>query len=116
MYFRNLHRLVKPHFIDRHDDILVFLHSYNINFIVMSDYPLSPLRQIKLFFPPIDSPSLTTYLRSIRPKLNPLKQKYCVFSQMKEKSVCDNPETVYMSSSDIDIVASSYKKIKRSRG
>jgi hypothetical protein len=82
----------------------------------MSDSPLSPLRKIKLFFPPIEAPTLTTYVKSILPKLNPLKEKYSVYSQMKEKKGCDNPETVYMSSSDIDIVANSYKKIKRSRG
>jgi hypothetical protein len=74
------------------------------------------LRRIKLFFPPIDSPLLTTYGRSLLPKVIPLKEKFAAFSQRREKKVLENPETVYMSSSDIDIVNSSYVKIKRSRG
>ena len=63
----------------------------HIKFISMSDSALSPLRKIKLFFPPIDSPALTVYSKSILPKVNPLKEKYSVFSQMKEKRGYDNP-------------------------
>lgn len=51
----------------------------------MSEGALSPLRKIRLFFPPIDSPLLTTYGRSVLPKLTPLKEKYSVFSQRKER-------------------------------
>lgn len=82
----------------------------------MSESALSPLRRIKLFFPPIDSPLLTTYGRSIFPKVAPLKERFSALSQRREKKVLENPETVYMSASDIDIVNSSYVKIKRSRG
>lgn len=44
-----------------------------INFIEMSEGALSPLRKIKLFFPPIDSPLLTTFGKSVMPKVQPLK-------------------------------------------
>lgn len=49
----------------------------------MSEGMLSPIRKIKLFFPPIESPLLTTYGRSVMHKINPLKEKYSVFSQRK---------------------------------
>lgn len=82
----------------------------------MSEGALSPLRKIKLFFPPIDSPLLTTYAKSVLPKIQPLKERFSALSQRKESKITENPETVYMSSIDIDIVNSSYVKIKRSRG
>lgn len=49
----------------------------------MSEPAFSPLRKIKLFFPPIDSPLLTTYAKSVLPKVTPLKEKYAVFSQRR---------------------------------
>lgn len=82
----------------------------------MSESALSPLRRIRLFFPPIDSPLLTPYGLSVLPKVGPLKEKFCALSQRRESSILGAPETVYMSASDIDIVNSSYRKIKRSRG
>lgn len=42
----------------------------------MSQGSFSPLRKIKLFFPPVDSPLLTTYGRSLMPKMQILKEKY----------------------------------------
>jgi hypothetical protein len=39
----------------------------------MSENVLSPVRKIKLFFPPIDSPLLTPYGKAVMPKLIPLK-------------------------------------------
>ena len=39
----------------------------------MSEGILSPLRKIKLFFPPIDQPNLTPYGKSVAPKVQPLK-------------------------------------------
>lgn len=84
--------------------------------LLMSECGLSPLRRIRLFFPPIDSPLLTPYGRSVLPKVGPLKERFSALSQRRESSVLGAPETVYMSASDIDIVNSSYLKIKRSRG
>lgn len=82
----------------------------------MSEGMFSPLRKIRVFFPPLDSPLLTTYGRSLLPTVQPLKQRFSVFSQMKETNLRENPESIYMSTIDIDIVNSSYCKIKRSRG
>ena len=82
----------------------------------MSSGSLSPLRKVRCFIPPPDSPLLTTYNRSLLPKLNPMKEKYQIFSKLKEKPANSNPETVYMNSSEVDMVSTLYKKIKRSRG
>jgi hypothetical protein len=82
----------------------------------MSEVAFSPLRKIKLFFPPIDSPLLTTYGKSVMGKVQPLKERFSAFSQRKESRVSDEVESIYMSSIDIDIVNSSYLKIKRTRG
>jgi len=82
----------------------------------MSEGALSPLRRLKLFFPPIESPLLTTYGKANLPKMQSLKEKFSVLSQRKETSNKDDVEDTYMSSMDIDIVNSSYLKIKRSRG
>ena len=49
----------------------------------MSEGVLSPLRKIKLFFPPIDQPLLTTYGKSVQPKLNSLKERFSVLSNRK---------------------------------
>lgn len=59
--------------------------------LLMSESALSPLRRIKLFFPPLDSPLLTTYGRSIFPKVAPLKERFSAFSQRREKRVLENP-------------------------
>jgi len=44
-----------------------------LNLLNMSEGVLSPLRKIKLFFPPIDSPLLTTYGKSLLPQVSILK-------------------------------------------
>jgi len=49
----------------------------------MSENVLSPLRKIKLFFPPIDSPLLTPYGKAVMPKVTPLKERFSVLSQRK---------------------------------
>lgn len=83
----------------------------------MSSGSLSPLRKVRCFIPPPDSPLLTTYSRSLLPKINPLKEKYQIFSQLREKPGSEmNPETVYMNSSEVDMVSTLYRKIKQSRG
>ena len=49
----------------------------------MSEGGLSPLRKIKLFFPPLDSPLLTPYGKSVLPKVQGLKERFSVLSQRK---------------------------------
>lgn len=81
----------------------------------MSESGLSPLRKIRLFFPPADSPLLTTYTKALLPKIDPLKRKYSVLSQRRERA-SECPETVYMNTYELDSVNSSYLKIKQNRG
>lgn len=57
----------------------------------MSEGALSPLRKIKLFFPPIDSPLLTTFGKSVMPKVQPLKERFSALSQRKESKITSNP-------------------------
>lgn len=83
----------------------------------MSVESLSQIRKIKCFIPPPESPLLTTYSRSLLPKLTPLKEKYQIFSKRRSYPGREsNPETVLMKSSEIDIINGLYRKIKRSRG
>ena len=82
----------------------------------MSSGSLSPLRKVRCFIPPPDSPLLTTFNRSLLPKLNPMKERYQIFSQRKEKQAREDPETIYMNSKEVDMVSTLYMKIKRSRG
>ena len=71
--------------LDRVDKRCEVVAIFDINFIIMSEAILSPLRKIKLFFPPIDSPLLTTYGKSVLPKVQPLKERFSVLSQRKEE-------------------------------
>ena len=57
----------------------------------MSSGSLSPLRKVRCFIPPTDSPLMTTYSRSLLPKINPMKEKYQIFSKRKEKPSEMNP-------------------------
>lgn len=83
----------------------------------MSVPSLSPIRKIRVFIPPNDSPLLTTYGRSLLPKLGPMKEKFHIFSSRREKPSEDsNPETVLISLRDLDSVNNAYRKIKKSRG
>ena len=50
----------------------------------MSEGVLSPLRKIKLFFPPLDSPLLTTYGKSVLGKVQPLKERFSVLNNHQE--------------------------------
>lgn len=42
----------------------------------MSSPSLSPVRKVRCFIPPPDSPLLTTFSRGLLPKIDPLKDKF----------------------------------------